>query len=50
VNKSDWEHLMFNKKFEAVRRNAEGWPIIPISAKEGTNLDKLVELIKNLRL
>ena len=47
VNKCDRQFVNFNQKFEAIKRHVTH-PIIPISAKEGTNLEVLLESLKEI--
>ena len=47
VNKSDRPYTHFNSRFKYMQKNVS-IPIIPISAKEGTNLEVLLETLKEL--
>jgi translation elongation factor EF-G len=47
VNKMDREYTDFNEKFIELKRNVHA-PIMPISAKEGTNLETMIETIKDI--
>jgi len=48
VNKADRAYTQFNQKFSMLKKRANGVPILPISAKEGTNLEVLLETIKEI--
>jgi translation initiation factor 2 gamma subunit (eIF-2gamma) len=45
VNKSDRKYVKYNEKLEKIKRVAHA-PVIPISAKEGTNLEILLESVR----
>ena len=47
VNKSDRPYTHFNSRFKSMQKSVS-IPIIPISAKEGTNLEVLLETLKDL--
>jgi GTP-binding protein len=47
VNKSDRSYTNFSQKFNILKRNTN-YPIIPISAKEGQNLEVLLEALKEV--
>ena len=45
VNKNDRKYTDFAQKYEKLKRHVD-YPTLPISAKEGTNLEVLLESIK----
>jgi GTPase involved in cell partitioning and DNA repair len=47
VNKCDRKYVKFNEKINKLKRVAHA-PVIPISAKEGDNLEILLESVKGL--
>ena len=47
VNKMDRKYTNFNQKYERLKKQVHA-PILPISAKEGTNLELLVETAKEM--
>jgi len=47
VNKMDRKYTNFNQKYERLKKQVHA-PILPISAKEGTNLELLVETVKEM--
>ena len=47
VNKCDRKYTNFNRRYKSIE-NSVDLPIIPISAKEGTNLEVLLETLKSL--
>lgn len=47
VNKCDRKYVKFNEKINKLKRVAHA-PVIPISAKEGENLEILLESVKGL--
>jgi predicted GTPase len=47
VNKCDRKYVKFNEKINKLKKVAHA-PVIPISAKEGDNLEILLESVKGL--
>lgn len=47
LNKCDRKYVKFNEKLERLKRVAHT-DVIPISAKEGTNLEILLESVRNM--
>lgn len=47
MNKSDRKYTNFNKRVQAMSDSVD-IPMLPISAKEGTNLELLLEMLKEL--
>jgi GTPase involved in cell partitioning and DNA repair len=47
VNKMDRKYTNFKQKFERLKKIAH-CPVLPISAKEGDNLEMLLETIKDI--
>jgi predicted GTPase len=47
VNKCDRKYVKFNEKINKLKKVAHA-PVIPISAKEGDNLEILLESVKAL--
>lgn len=48
-NKSDRAYTNFNPKFKAFESNKDVHaPVVPVSAKEGTNLEVLLETIREM--
>ena len=45
VNKSDRKYTGFSKKYKTLQSKVHA-PIVPISAKEGTNLEVLLETLR----
>ena len=49
LNKSDRKYTNFDKRYETLKRHAHA-PVIPISAKEGSGLEVLLEELRELVL
>ena len=47
VNKCDRKYVNFKQKYERLKKIAHA-PIMPISAKEGENLEQLLETLKEI--
>lgn len=47
VNKCDRKYVNFNQKLERLKKIAHA-PVLPISAKEGDNLEQLLESVKEI--
>lgn len=47
VNKCDRQYTKFGPRYDKMKLNIE-FPMIPISAKEGTNLELLIETMKEV--
>lgn len=47
MNKSDRKYTNFNRRVQVMSESID-IPMIPISAKEGTNLEVLLETLKEL--
>jgi GTP-binding protein len=50
INKMDKEEGSFNKKYEVITKNNQGAKILAISAKSCINLDKLTDMIRELKI
>ncbi len=50
INKIDKEETSFNKKYEVIAKSNQGAKILAISAKSGINLDRLTDMIRELKI
>jgi predicted GTPase len=48
LNKCDRKHANFKKKYDKLKLECKDIPIIPVSAREGTNLELLLETVKQI--